>query len=352
MTMDADRVVTLTVSGAGDDAERWTRAFRAVEGVAVERVDEGEDAALADLSQPGRDATVMTAPHPDVAGAIRRAALAGRHVFFAGAHGLGSKQLVALGDLARRRNRAIVFDEGVLGDEQLAFVRKMTSGPNALWRPRYLRALRTGDRGSTLDAVAVAELARVLAAAGDLPSMVSAVTPRVDDESGTADVAFITLWFEGGPVARVDVSLLEPQLRHELVIGCDARTLVLQPLDREAPLLIRAAAQHRGPRRGGDWAETVTEHPVGEPRERSQCAAEAFVAALRAGDVSLTNAEEAARAALTWERARASIARDGEPLRIDDLHPDTQRPAFEVIRGGGHATGERSAPRLTLVARH
>jgi predicted dehydrogenase len=352
MSASEIRPVNLTISGDGADSGRWARAFRAIEGVSVERIAGDDDAALADLSQPGRDAVVLVAPHSDLAGAIRRATLAGRHVFVAGPDGLGSKQLLALGDLARRRNRAIVFDGGALGDEQLAFVRKMTTGANALWRPRYLRALRTGERGLTLDALAVTQLARVLAVAGGVPAMVSAVTPRIDDESGTADVAFITLWFDGGPVARVDVSLLEPQLRDEMVVGCDARTIVLQPLDREAPLLIRAAANHRGPKRGGDWAETVTEHPVGEPRERIQCAAEIFVAALRAGDASATNAEEAARAALTWERARASIGRDGEPVRIDDPCAAAQRPAFELIHGGGHATGERSAARLTVVARH
>jgi hypothetical protein len=150
-------------------------------------------------------------------------------------------------------------------------------------------------------------------------------------------------------VARVDVSLVEPAQRQELVIGCDARTLVLQPLDLEAPLLIRAAARHRGPKRGGDWAETVTEYPVTEPRERVQAAAQTFVDAVRAGGAAATNAEEAARAALAWERARASMSRDGEPMRIDERQTLPARRAFEVIRGGGHGDGSREAPHLTLV---
>lgn len=349
MSSDNARPVALTVIGAGAEAGRWSAAFRSIEGVAVDRAGDGEADALDALSAAGRDAAVIIAPHADVMGAVRSAALAGRNVFVAGTHALGSKQLLALADLSRRRGRAIVFDDGVLGDEQLAFVRKMTSGPNALWRPRYIRALRTGDAGATLDAVMVTELARVIAVAGAAPYIVSGVTPRIDDESGTADVALLTLWFEGGPVARVDVSLVEPSLRREMVLGCDARTLVLQPLDREAPLLIHATSRHRGPAHGAGWSETVTEHPVAEPRDQARAAADAFVAAVRGADAGATNAEELARAALTWERARVSIAHDGEPMRIDEPQDGSRRRAFEVILGGGHTTEAHEAPRLTLV---
>ena len=66
---------------------------------------------------------------------------------------------------------------------------------------------------------------------------------------------------------------------------------------------------------------------------------------------AFTNAEEAARGALTWERARASIARDGEPVPVSPASPFRGRPVLEVIEGGGHTCAAHEAPRLTLVAR-
>ena len=86
-----------------------------------------------------------------------------------------------------------------------------TGGPQPLWRPRYIRALRTGGAdAASLDEAAVAEIAAVLAIVGGTPSRVSGFAPRVDDESGAADVAMLTVVFEGGPLARIDVSLVEP----------------------------------------------------------------------------------------------------------------------------------------------
>ncbi|MHB8684455.1 MAG: Gfo/Idh/MocA family oxidoreductase [Dehalococcoidia bacterium] len=348
-----ETALALTLIGTGPEADRWAKALRGVDGVGLDRIAPGDDELLASLSRAGVDAVAFVAPVPDLPGAIKRAVLAGRHVFVTGAAALSSRQLMALADLSQRRRRAIVFDNDTLGDEQVRFVRKMTSGANPLWRPRYLRALRTGFAGdAAMDALAVAEVGRVLAIAGALPSRVSAVMPRVDDETGAADVALLTLWFEGGPVARIDISLVEPALRQELVIGCDARTIVLQPLDREAPMLIQATGRHRGPKSAGQWAETVSEHPVGEAQDRAACAAEIFVTAVRADDATVTNAEEAAHAALVWERARASMSRDGEHLTVAEAAPARRaRAAFEVIEGGGRTCEAHEAPHLTLVAR-
>ncbi|MDE3094940.1 MAG: hypothetical protein KGK07_02945 [Chloroflexota bacterium] len=345
------RPITLTLAGTGPEAHRWARALRGIEGVTLDRIAPGDEEFLAGLSRGDVDGFVFVPPVADLAGAIRRAVIAGRHVFVAGAPALISKQIMALDELSRRRGRAIVFDGGTLGDEQIQFVRKMTSGANPLWRPRYLRALRTGFAGdATLDALAIADIGRVLAIAGGLPSAVSALTPRVDDENGVADVALLTLWFDGGPVARIDISLVEPALRHELVVGCDARTIVLRPLDREAPLLIQASGRHRGPKYAGQWAETVSEHPVDQVQDRAAAAAEVFVTAVRADDATATNAGDVARAALVWERARASMSQDGEQVGVAERV--ASRPAFEVIEGGGHTSEGHAAPRLTVVARH
>lgn len=352
---EAPRAVTITVVGTGAEADAQARALRGVDGVEIERLAGAtEDELLESLSHGHAHAVAFTAPVTDLPNAIRRAVMASRHVFVPMPVALSSRQLGALDDLAARRGRAIIFDYGSLGDERLTFVRKMTGGPQALWRPRYIRSLRTGvDGAATLDELAVAELCVLLALASGMPSRVSAFAPRVDDEAGAADAAMVMLCFDGGLVARLDVSLIEPMLRREVVIACEGRTIVLDALDQRAPLQIQAAARHRGPQTSGQWAETVSEHPLGDAGDRVARAAEVFVAAVRAGDASKTNAAEMANAALVWETARASMTRGGELLSLssEESRPEARRPVLQLIQGGGRRSDDRPAPELTLVGR-
>jgi hypothetical protein len=293
----------------------------------------------------------FAAESDDPAGAIKRSLMANRHVLAAGQTAISSKQLLALDAIARRRNRVIVFDTGSFADERVDFVRKMTVGPHALWRPRYVRSLRTGPAGDrTLDELTIADIGFVLSLAGGVPSRVSAVSPRIDDETGAADVAMVTLTLDGGRAARVDVSLIEPEPRHEVSVVCDGRTLVLDAFNARAPLQILASARHRGPQRG-QWGETVSEHPLAEPAERLATAAASFVAAIRGRDAEISNARELAAAATVWEAARASIARGGEMVDLGENAADVRRPKLKLIVGGGHIDTSRPAPELTLVGR-
>ncbi len=352
---DAPRALTITVVGIGAEADAQARALRGVVGVEIERLPgASEDELLENLSRGHAQAVAFASPALDLPNAIKRAVMAGRHVFVPMAVAFSPKQLRAIDDLSARRSRAIIFDNGSLGDERLTFVRKMTGGPQALWRPRYIRSLRTGMHGSaTLDELAVADLGLVLAVAGGMPSRISAFAPRVDDETCVADAAMVMLSFDGGSVAQVDVSLVEPMLRQEVAIACDGRTIVLDALDQRAPLQIQAAARHRGPQSAGQWAETVSEHPLGDAGDRVARAASAFVTAVRADNAAATNAAEMANAALVWETARESMARGGDLLTLsaEGVYPEAKRPVLQLIRGGGRRADDRPAPELTLVSR-
>src|SRR6266487_1865539 len=176
----------VVLAGVGVEAERWASAFRGVEGVSVDRIDTaGDDDLLEVLARPAVDAVALVTPVVDLAGAVKRSLMARRHVFVAGGVALTSKQLVAIERLANRRERTVVFDAAGHGDGHLAFVRRMTAGSAAIWRPRYLRALRTGaSAGRTVDEVAIAELARLLAIVDGMPNSAQAWAPRIDDESG------------------------------------------------------------------------------------------------------------------------------------------------------------------------
>ena len=110
MTAKSGRA-TITLAGAGGEADRWTAALRGIEGVDVVRLDgASEDELLESLSRAGVDAVAFVTPIADLAGAIKRSVMARRHVFIAGPVALSSKQLLAIDDLSRRRERAIIFD--------------------------------------------------------------------------------------------------------------------------------------------------------------------------------------------------------------------------------------------------
>jgi hypothetical protein len=345
---------TIALVGAGPDADRWSRALRGVDGVEIVRTaDLSGDDFLESLSQPAVSAVAFAAPVADLPGAIRRVAMTNRHVLVAGNVALASRQFAALDDVAHRRGRTVLFETSALAGEHFAFLRKMIAGPNALWRPRYIRSLHTGAMGQrTLDEAALHDVTTVLSLSGGMPAAVSAWAPRVDDESGSDDVAMLTLAFDGGRVARIDVSLLEPQPRSEIVVACEGRTMVIESADGATTLRIHAAGRHRGPQRGAGWAETVTEYPVANAAPAETRVAEAFVAAVRRGGAEATNAGALARAALVWETARMSISRGGEalPLPVSSGLVEPRRPALQLIHGGGHTT-QGAPPELTVVGR-
>lgn len=345
--------VAVTVAGGSAAAAAYAGALRALENVTVHTIDTtSEETLLAHFAEHAPDAVVFVTPAIDLQGAIKRALMARRHVLVAGPVALASKQVASAEAAARSRSRVLMFDTGHLADERIAFVRKMTAVPQALWRPRYVRSLRTGEgTDATLDELAIADIAATLSLLGGMPSRVSAIAPRIDDESGAADAAMLTMMFDGGPAARVDVSLMEPEPRHEIVVACDGRTIILDAFDVRAPIKITAAAGHRGPERhGGQWAETVTEHPSATQTDRLPRAAAAFIAAVRARDVVASNVGEVASAARVWEAARESMSAGGALTDIDAAEAAAARPALQIIHGGGHTT-ETLSPELTLVSR-
>jgi predicted dehydrogenase len=345
--------LTIAVAGRGEDAARWTRALRGCDGASAELVTlSTPDDLLHTLAREHIGAIAFAGNLDDLAGAVKRALMANRHVFVFGPSAIASKHLLALDALARRRGRVLLFDTEGFGDERTAFVRKMTTGPRALWRPRYLRSLRTGGSGSSLEALAIADVACAMSLLGGVPARVAAIAPRLDDESGSAEVAMVTLMFDGGPAARIDVSLIEQEPRHEITLACDGRTVVLDAFNARSPLRIEANARQRGSQlrgeQSGAWAETVTERPLDLVADRVGRAAAAFVAAARARDVTASNARTLADATRVWERARTSMTNGGAPVEVDPVR--TERPRLKLIVGGGQVDASSSAPELTMIS--
>ena len=335
--------LTFAVLGAEEAAQQYVRAFRGVDGVSAYLVDAGEDGLLDALSRDDTGCLVVTEMAHDVAGWVKRALVAGRHVFVAGTPALDERRYDEIDQLARRRRRVAAFDTGFMLDERLAFIRKMAAAPQALWRPRYVRSVHAGGPVERLDEIAIAQAALMLEVTGMRAERVTACAPFVAGDE-TSNVAMVNVMFAGGAVASVHVAPGEALWQRETVIVCDGRTVALDPFDARGPLRIAASSAHSFAPTAAAWQETTSEHAPAS--ERLPAVAEAFCAAARARDVSFGNAAALASAAALWAAARRSIANGGEVTDVARQRP--QRPELRLIKGRGRG-GASAAPALTLV---
>jgi hypothetical protein len=159
----------------------------------------------------------------------------------------------------------------------------------------------------------------------------------------------VTMTFDAGQVATINVSSVEPEPNRQTVLVCDGRTITLDALDPRAPLQIKAASHHRGPQLGAGWSEIVSEFPPAAQADGMSLAAERFVNAVRARDREATNAEALARAATVWEAARRSIGEGGQPQDLNAPETITERPALRLIAGGGKGSAAIASPQLKVI---
>lgn len=341
-----DAAISVLVAGAAAEVAPFARAFRALEGVTVTTAGATSPDAVAEAITPsGVSLLAVVPPLPDLHAVIRRALVRRCDVAVCGPVALSSQQALALDDIARRRDRMLMFDAPHVADERWAFVRKMTSGARAMWSPRFVRSLRAGAPGrASLDDLGIYNVQSVLAIADGLPATVSAVAP-------SAALLSLAMIFSDGRAARVEVSLEEQPPRHDVAIVCDGRSIIIDDYDARSPLQVHAAV--RGER--ARMSEPLLEHGDTSAEGRRLRFAETIVAAARSRDLAAANARDFAEAALVWETARASAARGGETLPLPATSPLVQpaRPELRLIRGGGRhddADTERAAPALRLVA--
>ena len=198
--------------------------------------------------------------------------------------------------------------------------------------------LRLGSgTGARIDELATEELAVCDALLDEAPTYVTASAARAGD---TADVSavFLTMHYGSGPVVQCTISLAEGAEARQLVAVTGERTLIFDDLGPVASL--RTAATDANDRQ----TERMLAAPVREPMAE-ECAR--FLAALEAGDDSLTNADRWTRVAGLWWAARQSMSFD-EPVAVP-LPADTNPPRLRVIEGGGGGAAV-SRPTLTVVS--
>ena len=335
------RGLRVLVTGSGDSARAWEDAMRGAGAAEVTRgawasADFGDGAADEDY-----DAIVFAGSQRDLGAAIRRAILSHKHLLCTRPLA-DSRQLMQLEELARSRNLVFLFDAAGLGDPRTRFVRRATQADHPLRRILYATASVTARDAAEADERAIRAIARAMALREGLPQEASCHAVR--DRDGEAIFMSAVACYEGGQVLRLDVSRVEVERRDRLVLGTEARTLVL---DGESTLRVQSAMRAAE----GEDVGGVREDRMPEPETTHQeRVAAQFAAASREGRFQ-SNAREMAAAALVWETMQASMRADGEMTALPSMHPlvAKSRPSLQVIEGGGH-TVEVGAPRLRVVA--
>lgn len=362
----------LIASGpAGEAHARSLTQLRGVEPLTVATVPPGGQ--LATRAKPCADPAALVAlpslravvlasnlvePYP----LIRRALIHGKHVLAAGPFTLNADQVQRLSALAKRHNRLLMFAEERMLSPGFRLLADMTKGITRS-RLRYLRLLDVspGYREGALPAGAVAAegLALCTKLVGQTPKFVSAVAPG--STRGSREAVFITLAYNGGLVASLQVSLSEDWEVRQLVACATGRTLVLDELDYRTPVRI-VSANDRGKRdaagtrypSGTAW-QTGSLALAAEPGDPTLEQCQRFLDAVSGEQVGATNADFWVQVARLWEAAERSVALAGAPVpaeanpRQSKTRPEASR--LQVIRGRGRPVASASPkPTLTLVS--
>jgi hypothetical protein len=156
----------------------------------------------------------------------------------------------------------------------------------------------------------------------------------------------LTLAFENGLTARIDVASGAVLPHDTLTVVSAARTYTIDALEPVTPVRILTAL------RGADGLRVREHLPYFADlvEARPSRIARFFCDAI-AEHASHDNARDAARALLVREIAQESARAAGDFVRLPANHPlvTRPRPTLHVIRGGGHTTDAVARPRLRLV---
>jgi predicted dehydrogenase len=327
--------------------EAWARALRGCDRP-IQPFSSLDDL-VNELSSPDISAVCIASAQRDLVGLIRRAIIARKHVLSA-VPVADSRQLILLDELARNRERILLFDACGLGSEALDAVRAIVRDEHPVRRARYIRAHRSEPGAASLESLSIESVSRVLTLAAGLPAQVGAIAPRFSEDEVEPSLISLTMRFESGLVARVDTTSLEPEPADTLTIMCDGRTSVVDERNFIAPVHVVSALRRHDADRDGATGAVRIEQPLVAALAREERMAIAFTDALRNNE-PLSNARELAAAAVTWETGRASLVRGGEMVSLPSGHPliGTARPQLHVIHGGGNTVDTSSVPRLRVV---
>jgi predicted dehydrogenase len=279
------------------------------------------DEALAD---PALDAVLLATPvftHYELG---RQCLDAGKHTFVEKPLAPSTPEANELIDLADERDRVLMCGHTFLYSPPVRAVRELirTGELGELYfvsSSRVNLGLHQRDVGVIWD-LGPHDFSILLYWLGSLPTMIR-VTGRDSIVPGIADVAFVTMQFESGLIANVELSWLAPsKLRRTVIVG-SKRMVVYEDGGAEPIKIYDRGVDYKDPETFGEYQLSYRSGDILSPRlsteEPLTLLLEDFVQAVQSGsrsDHALDLARDVVRMA---EAADASLQAGGEQVALD-----------------------------------
>ncbi len=288
------------------------------------------------LADPAVDAVLLATPVATHNALAVRALGAGKHVFVEKPMSTDSSSAQALVALARQRGRVLMCGHTFLYSPPVRAIKGLLDA-GALGDVYFVSASRVNLGLHQRDVSVICDLGAhdfsiLLYWLGEMPDAVSACG-RDSIVKGIADVAFVTMTFPSGIVAKVELSWLAPsRLRRTVLVG--SRHMVIY--DDGAPEPVRVfdrgvvyrdpetfGEYHLSYRTGGIVAPSIDCHEPLELELRD------FVDAAAAGRHLTSNTDVALGVVRIVEAAERSMRQDGRSVQLDPGADPPRAPVSE-----------------------
>ena len=278
--------------------------------------------------RPGIDALVVAAPARTHASLVAEAVAAGKHVLVEKPLALSTAEAIALTEAADRAGRVLLVGHTFEYNPAVTRMRELVEAGDLgdLW---YLHSQRVnlGRIQSDINAlwsIGPHDVSIANYLIGSAPRWVSARGARYL-HADVEDVVFATLGYDGGVLAHLHVSWLDPsKLRRTTVVG-SRRMVVFDDLDSEAKL--RVYDKGADPVSGGfgEFQFRLRRGDLHVPRtdltEPLALELEHFLECCRTGARPRTDGWNGVRVVATLEAAQQSLDKGGIQVEVDAATP-------------------------------
>jgi len=264
------------------------------------------------------DAVVIAAPAPLHYDLARQALEADKHVLVEKPLALAFEDVKDLIDLAQDRERILMVDH--LLEYHPAVVRlKSLLDEGSLGRIRHMTSQRLNlgvirSEENAWWSLAPHDVSIILHLMNASPIEVSAVGGTYL-QTGILDVAHVTLKFEGGAMAHIHVSWLEPVKTRRLTVIGEKAMAVFDDMSADKLVLRRDEIRMQDGRYVVEKAPLVTQEIADIEPLRSM--AETFLNSIRSGNPPLSDGWDGLRVVQVLEAVQESMDKGGKIIRLE-----------------------------------
>jgi len=276
------------------------------------------------LLDPSLDAVIIATPPNTHYPLCKRALQAGKHVLVEKPMAKTSAQARELKDLADQRGLVIMPGHTFLYSPAVNKVRELIND-DAVGEVYFVTSSRMNLGNYQPDGV-VCDLAphdlSILLHWLDRPIVQVSASARNIFQEHVAETAFITLTFEGGTTANVQVSWLAPRkVRQMMIVGSRRMISYDDTLSDEPVRLYDRGMEFSTPESFGEYQLTYRSGdiviPRVEPAEPLALELQDFARAMLTGSTPVSHAQLGLEVVTAMEAVEVSLVRGGEPVVLD-----------------------------------